>query len=84
MYKICECIVHHLCIFFQVVSRHTLKNLTKYVDPNVQLDDDTEDMMLVYADDFMERLIEGACKLAKHRKATSVDVQDLETYMGNK
>lgn len=65
-----------------MISRRTLQFLAKYVDPNVQLDDETEDMLLSYSDEFMEQVMEGACKLAAHRKAPAVEVQDIEAYLG--
>lgn len=56
--------------------------LTKHVDPNAQLDEEVEDWLLSYSDNFLEQVIEGACAIAAHRKATSLEVQDIETYLG--
>lgn len=56
----------------------------KQVDPNEQLDEDVEDLMLNYAEEYMESLVEGACVLASHRKGATVDVKDVQTHLGKK
>jgi len=62
----------------QVLDRKRLQELVKEVDPNEQLDEDVEDLLLHIADDFIEQTITAACSLAKHRKATGVDVKDVQ------
>ena len=66
----------------QVLTRKQLQDLAKEVDPNEQLDDDVEDVLLSYADDFMQDLIEGACTLAAHRKSNIVEPKDVQTHLG--
>jgi len=64
-----------------IISRKCLQDLVKQVDPNEQLDDDVEDLLLGYADEFFEQIVEGACTIAAHRKGAAVDVKDLQTYL---
>jgi len=64
-----------------VITRKCLQDLVKQVDPNEQLDEDVEDLLLGYADEFFEQIVEGACTIAAHRKAAAVDVKDLQTYL---
>jgi len=66
----------------QVLTRKSLQELVKQVDPNEQLDEDVEDLLLSYADEYMEGVFEGACVLANHRKANSVDIKDVQTHLG--
>ncbi len=64
-----------------ILTKKCLQDLVKQVDPNEQLDEDVEDLLLGYADEFFEQIIEGACAVASHRKASAVEVKDLQTYL---
>jgi len=64
-----------------VISRRNLQLMAKVVDPNVQLDEETEDTLMNYADEVLEQLIEGACELALHRKSTTLEAQDVQTFL---
>lgn len=65
----------------QVLSRKRLQDLVREVDPNEQLDDDVEEMLLQIADDFIENVVSAACKLARHRKSSSLEVRDLQLHL---
>ncbi len=54
----------------------------KQVDLNEQLDEDVEDLLLSYADEYMEGVMEGACILASHRKSNLVEIKDVQTHLG--
>ena len=58
-----------------------LKELVREVDPNEQLDEEVEDLLLHIADDFIEQTVMASCALAKHRKANSVDVKDVQLVL---
>jgi len=65
----------------QVLDKKRLTELVKEVDPAEQLDDDVEDILLQIADDFIEQTVSQACALAKHRKAGSIDVRDVQIVL---
>ncbi len=54
----------------------------KEVDPNEQLDEDVEDLLMHIADDFIEQTVTSACALARHRKANSIEVKDVQYVLG--
>merc|ERR1712154_519735 len=62
----------------QVLDKKRLQELVKEVDPNEQLDEDVEELLLHIADDFIEQTVAASCALARHRKANSVDVRDVQ------
>lgn len=64
-----------------VVNKQRISELVREVDPNEQLDEDVEEMLLAIADDFIESTVNAACRLAKHRGARSLDVKDVQTYL---
>ena len=53
----------------------------KEVDPSEQLDEEVEDVLLQIADDFIEQTVSQACALAKHRKAGTIDVKDVQIVL---
>jgi len=65
----------------QVLDKKRLTELVKEVDPAEQLDDDVEDVLLQIADDFIEQTVSQACALAKHRKAGTIDVRDVQIVL---
>ena len=65
----------------QVLDKKRLQELVREVDPNEQLDEDVEDLLLHIADDFIEQTVTSSCALAKHRKANSVDVKDVQLVL---
>nr|CAG4644437.1 EOG090X0HZC [Lepidurus arcticus] len=64
-----------------VLSRHRLQELVREVDPNEQLDEDVEEMLLQIADDFIESTVSAACMIAKHRKGNVLDVRDVQLHL---
>ncbi|XP_021961003.1 transcription initiation factor TFIID subunit 12 [Folsomia candida] len=65
----------------KVLTRKGLQELVKNVDPNEQLDEDVEDLLLSYADEYMESVMEGAAVLASHRKSNVVEIKDIHTHL---
>jgi len=65
----------------QVLDRNRLNELVKEVDPSEQLDEEVEEVLLQIADDFIEQTVTQACALAKHRKAATIDVRDVQMVL---
>lgn len=64
------------------MTKERLRELVKEVDPNEQLEEDVEDLMLQISDDFVEEVVRAACIFAKHRKSNIVEVKDVQIYLG--
>lgn len=66
-----------------MLTKARLRDLVKEVDPNELLEEDVEDLMLQYSDEFVDDLVKAACVFAKHRKSNIVEVKDVQIYLGN-
>ncbi|XP_049782135.1 transcription initiation factor TFIID subunit 12 isoform X1 [Schistocerca cancellata] len=64
-----------------VLTKARLQDLVKEFDPSEQLDEEVEDVLLEIADDFVESAVTAACLLAKHRKANTIEVKDVQLYL---
>lgn len=65
-----------------MLTKTRLRELVKEVDPNEQLEEDVEDLMLQISDEFVDELVRAACMFAKHRKSNIVEVKDVQVYLG--
>ncbi|KDR22629.1 transcription initiation factor TFIID subunit 12 [Zootermopsis nevadensis] len=65
----------------QILTRSRLQDLVREVDPTEQLDEDVEELLLQLADDFVESTVGAACLLAKHRRASTVEVKDVQLHL---
>uniref|UniRef100_A0A1B6D8L7 Transcription initiation factor TFIID subunit 12 n=1 Tax=Clastoptera arizonana TaxID=38151 RepID=A0A1B6D8L7_9HEMI len=65
----------------QVLTKSRLQELVREVDPTEQLDEEVEDILLQLADDFVETTVNSACLLAKHRKASTIEVKDVQLHL---
>nr|CAG4635176.1 EOG090X0HZC [Alona affinis] len=65
----------------QVLTRARLQDLVREVDPNEQLDEEVEELLLQIADDFIETTVNASCQLAKHRQASTLDVTDVQMHL---
>jgi transcription initiation factor TFIID subunit 12 len=65
----------------KVLDKRRLQELVKDVDPLEQMDDDVEEMLMQIADDFIDNVVTASCQIAKHRKANTVEVKDVQLHL---
>lgn len=64
-----------------ILSRQRLQQLVTEVDPQEQLDDEVEKVLLQMTDDFVEHLLTASCRVAKHRNSKSLQVNDVQLVL---
>lgn len=64
--------------------KQRLQDLVNEVDPDQQLDEDVEEVLLEIADDFIENVVTSSCAIAKHRNSNTLDVDDVKLYLERK
>lgn len=64
--------------------KQRLQDLVNEVDPDEQLDEDVEEILLDIADEFIENVVTSACAIAKHRNSSTLEVEDVKLYLERK
>lgn len=82
-YKYFKLILSCKCklFFLQVLPKTRLADLVRDTDPNLNLEDEVEELILTYVDEFVDRVIKGAWLIAKHRQVTTIEVKDVQQFL---
>lgn len=65
----------------QLVTKTRLTDLVRDIDPNVYMEDEVEEALLTYVDDFVDRVLNGASLIAKHRHVNAIEVKDVQQFI---
>lgn len=58
----------------QVMTKQRLQDLVREIDQTLTLEDDVEEILLSYVDEFVDRCLNGAALIAKNRNCNSIEV----------
>lgn len=65
----------------QVITKTRMADLVRDIDPNIYMEDEVEELLLNYVDDFVDRVLDGASLIAKHRHVNTIEVKDVQQYL---
>lgn len=65
----------------RILTRQKLSELAKQIDGEDKLDDEASRLLMIVAEDFVDNVATYACRLAKHRKSTTVEVKDVQMHL---
>ncbi|KAF2897628.1 hypothetical protein ILUMI_08540 [Ignelater luminosus] len=65
----------------QVLTKTRLNDLVRDTDPTLTLEDEVEEALLAYTDDFLDRVLNGAAMIAKHRHVNTIEVKDVQQFL---
>lgn len=58
-----------------------MADLVRNTDPNLNLEDEVEEFILNYVDEFVDRVLRGASLIAKHREGKTIEVKDVQQFL---
>ncbi|KAI1287773.1 Transcription initiation factor TFIID subunit 12 [Halotydeus destructor] len=64
-----------------VLNKQRLQELVAEIDPNEQLDEEVEDVLLQMTEDFIDKLVASSCLVAKHRQSNQLEVKDVQLVL---
>ncbi|CAA0811696.1 Transcription initiation factor TFIID subunit 12 [Striga hermonthica] len=65
----------------RIVSKRSIQEIVNQIDPFEKLDPEVEDILVDFAEDFVESITTFGCSLAKHRKSTSLEAKDIMLHL---
>ena len=66
-----------------LVSQAVIGLMLADIDETFLIDDRMMELIQGCADDFLEKIIDGACKIVKHKKSSVLVSQDVSVYQRN-
>ena len=69
---------------FAILSKDRIKHTLKLIDAEQRLDADVEDAVLDMTWDFISKVTNSACKMAKHRQSEVLEAHDAHLITGTK
>ncbi|GJQ70112.1 Taf12 [Trypoxylus dichotomus] len=65
----------------QVLTKTRMSDLIRDIDPNIHMEDEVEEILLSYVDEFVDRVLNGASIIAKHRHVNNIEVKDVQQFI---
>ncbi|XP_022910424.1 transcription initiation factor TFIID subunit 12 [Onthophagus taurus] len=65
----------------QVLTKTRMADLVRDIDPNIYMEDEVEEILLSYVDEFVDRVLNGASLIAKHRHVNNIEVKDIQQFI---
>ncbi|XP_037699857.1 transcription initiation factor TFIID subunit 12-like [Choloepus didactylus] len=65
-----------------VLTKKKFQDSVREVDPNEQLDENVEEMLLQTVKGFIKRVVTAACQLAQHLKSSTLEAEDVQLHLG--
>lgn len=66
---------------FQVLTKQRLQDLVRETDPTLNLEEEVEEIILGYVDEFIDRCLNGAALIAKNRHVNTIEVKDVQQFL---
>ncbi|KAG5883457.1 hypothetical protein JTB14_030879 [Gonioctena quinquepunctata] len=65
----------------QVLSKQRLQDLVRETDQTLNLEEEVEEIILSYVDEFVDRCLNGASLIAKNRHTNTIEVKDVQQFL---
>lgn len=64
-----------------ILSKQRLQDLVRDTDSTLTLEDEVEEIILNYVDEFVDRCLNGAALIAKNRHVNTIEVKDVQQFL---
>ena len=71
----------HKYVTLQVLTKIRMADLVRDIDPNIYMEEEVEEILLGYVDDFVDRVLNGASMIAKHRHVNNIEIRDVQQFL---
>lgn len=65
----------------QVLTKQRLQDLVRETDSTLNLEEEVEEIILSYVDEFVDRCLNGAALIAKNRHVNTIEVKDVQQFL---
>lgn len=65
----------------QVLTKQRLHDLVRETDSTLNLEEEVEELILSYVDEFVDRCLNGAALIAKNRDMSTIEVKDVQQFI---
>lgn len=65
----------------QVLTKQRLQDLVRETDSTLNLEEEVEEIILGYVDEFVDRCLNGAALIAKNRHVNTIEVKDVQQFL---
>lgn len=65
----------------QVLTKQRLQDIVRDTDSTLNLEDEVEEIILGYVDEFVDRCLNGAALIAKNRHVNTIEVKDVQQFL---
>lgn len=64
-----------------MLTKQRLQDLVRDTDSTLNLEEEVEEIILSYVDEFVDRCLDGAALIAKNRHVNTIEVRDVQQFL---
>jgi len=65
----------------KLFTKKSFEDIVNEIDPNLVIDEDLQEHLMLVMDDFVDEAVSSACTLAAHRESNTLEVKDMKLHL---